>query len=77
MKAAIFRAHNLLPLAAIGLTLAVAPGCESEQPTAKIEPRVSVPAGPVEDLKKDVKPPVVVKPSTPAAPNAVPAPKDE
>jgi len=68
--------RHKLTLCGLGAALALAAGCNAEQPTFRTEPG-SVPATRViEDLKKDLKPPVVVKPNV--APGTVPpAPKTE
>jgi hypothetical protein len=61
---------------AIGLIVAV--GCNAERPTSNSEPDSARTARPFEGLEKDLKPPVIVKPSAPPATDAVPpAPKRE
>ena len=72
----IFGIHHLVALPALGLALLGAAGCEGDHSTAtatiepdgsaRIEPKYSPPKQSVEDLKKDIKPPVVVKPGAPA-----------
>jgi hypothetical protein len=76
-----FGIQQTVALVGLGMALTLTSGCGSDQTTTTatpnaptIEPKVSPSNGAVEDLKKDVKPPVVVKPSTPPDP---PAPKHE
>jgi len=82
----IFRIRHLVVLVGLGIALPGASGCDDDHPTAtiepdgsaRVEPRYSPPNKPVEDLKKDVKPPVVVKPSVSAGDATIPAsPKRE
>jgi hypothetical protein len=52
-------------------------GCQGEQAQINVEPRVTPSAGPLEDLKNDLKPPVVIKPDVTPTTGAQPAaPKD-
>ena len=71
-------------VAAIGLAVVAAPGCEGDRATSAlspgaptIQPKVSPSKGAVEDLKKDLRPPVVVKPNTAPSVETIPAPKHE
>ena len=80
----VFGIQHTLALVGLGMALTVASGCESDQTTTPatpnaptVEPKVSPSNGAVEDLKKDIKPPVVVKPSTPPVTDGAPAPKRE
>jgi hypothetical protein len=74
----IFRFHHAFVLLVMGFVLVGASGCDGDQSTAKIEPKYSPPKQTVEDLKKDIKPPVVVKPGTPATTDTTPVtPKRE
>lgn len=82
----IFGIRQLVVLLGLGIALLGASGCEGDHSTvtmgpdgsAKVEPKYSPPKQSVEDLKKDVKPPVVVKPSVSAGDATIPAsPKRE
>jgi hypothetical protein len=77
----VFGIQHTLALVGLGMALTVASGCGSDQTTTTatpnaptVEPKVAPSKDDVEDLKKDVKPPVVIKPSTTPDP---PAPKHE
>jgi hypothetical protein len=80
----VFGIQHALALVGLGIALTVASGCESGQTTTPatpnaptVEPKVAPSTGAVDDLKKDVKPPVVVKPDSPRATDGAPAPKHE
>ena len=74
----ITRIQNGFALLGLGAALIVANGCEAEQPAVKIEPSTPPSARPLVDIKKDLTPPVVVKPSAPPTTSTVPiAPKRE
>jgi hypothetical protein len=80
----VYGIYHTLSLVGLGIALTVASGCDSGQTTTPatpnaptVEPKVAPSSGAVDDLKKDVKPPVVVKPSSPPATDSVPAPKHE
>jgi hypothetical protein len=56
----------------LAAALVLAAGCDTEQPTLRTEP-AGVPASrAIEDLKKDLKPPVVIKPSITPGPVSPP-----
>jgi hypothetical protein len=82
----IFGIRHLFALLGLGIVLLGTSGCEGNHSnvtiepdgSAKVEPRYSPPNQSVEDLKRDVKPPVVVKPSASASDATIPAsPKRE
>lgn len=82
----IFGIRQLVVLLGLGIALLGASGCEGDHSTvtmgpdgsAKVEPKYSPPNKPAEDLKKDIKPPVVIKPDTPDTSATIPAsPKRE
>jgi hypothetical protein len=74
----IFRIRNWFVRLGLGAVLMVAVGCNAEGPPSRSEPGVAPRANPFEGLEKDLKPPVVVKPSVPPATDTVPpAPKPE
>ena len=60
----------------LGAVLVLEAGCNAEQPPFRTKPGGVPATGAFEDLKKDVKPPVVIKPNV--APDTVPpSPKTE
>jgi hypothetical protein len=62
----------------LGVTVVLTPGCDGSPPTSKTEPDASSTSRTVEDLKKDLRPPVVIKPNVPPKSDTVPvAPKRE
>jgi hypothetical protein len=74
----IFRIRNWFVRLGLGAVLMVAVGCNAEGPPSRTEPGGAPRANPFEGLEKDLKPPVVVKPSVPPATDTVPsAPKRE
>ena len=73
-----FRIQNRFGIVGLAAALAGVTGCSGEQPTTSIEPDTASAKRTVEDLKKDLKPPVIIKPSVPPATNAAPtAPNTE
>jgi hypothetical protein len=74
----IFRIRIWFVRLALGAVLMIAVGCSAEGPPSPSEPGGAPRANPLEGLEKDLKPPVVVKPSVPPATDTVPsAPKRE
>jgi hypothetical protein len=75
----IFRIRNWFVRLGLGAGLMVAFGCNAEGPTSRSEPGGAPRSDPFKGLEKDLKPPVIVKPSVPpAADTTVPsAPKRE
>ena len=76
--------RRALALTAMGIVITSVSGCDSDQTATPvtpnsptIEPKLSPPKGAVEDLKKDIKPPVVVKPDSAPVTGDAPAPKHE
>lgn len=74
----ILPSHCQLTVFALGTVLVCGSGCDTDHAPVAITPKVAPDARAVEDLKKDIKPPVVIKPGGPVAPDGVPAaPKRE
>jgi hypothetical protein len=82
----IFGIRHLFAVLGLGTVLLGTSGCDGDHSnvtiepdgSAKVEPRYTPPNHPVDDLKKDVKPPVVVKPTAPAGDATTPvSPKRE
>ena len=68
--------RHKLALFGLGAALVLAAGCDAEQTTFRTEPGSEPATRVFEDLKKDLKPPVVIKPDV--APGTLPpAPKTE
>ena len=61
-----------------GAALILAAGCYAEPSTPQSEPKAPPASRAIEDLKKDLKPPVVIKPNVPPTTDALPVvPKRE
>ncbi len=70
--------HRQLTLFTLGTALVCGSGCDTDHAHVAIEPKVIPGTRPVEDLKRDLKPPVVIKPGGPTAADTVAAvPKRE
>lgn len=69
------RAGNSFALLTLGALLVVANGCDSEQAGTTTKPAASSPTRAIEDIKNDVKPPVVIKPDAAPARGTAPAPR--
>jgi hypothetical protein len=74
----IFRMQNRFAILGLGAALVAATGCNGEQSAIKIEPDTTSTKRTLEDVKKDLKPPVIITPNAPPITDTIPAaPKRE
>jgi hypothetical protein len=60
-----FKHLHSLALSSLGLALVFSTGCDTEQPSPSITPDRTTTAKPLDDVAKDLKPPVIIKPNVP------------